>query len=120
MKKMFLLAVIGLFSVVYLWCMNSTENRQRLEEESSASYVGFRNNLRVFYPQDSDDMVYKCYSAYNSLVHMRPNSDCCDQCVKDKLVKIGYCDLDDGSLVLKGFHIEDTISVLVGRVRINK
>lgn len=120
MKKLFSYIILIICSAVYIFCMNSTENRQRLEDESSLAYTGFRDVLSARYPNDSNDMIYRCYSAYSSLVHMHPNQYCYDEAVKDKLVTTGYCDLDDGSLVLRGFHIEDTLSVLVGRMRIKR
>lgn len=116
MKKLIPFVSICIFS--YLLAMNSTENRQLLTDDNeNASYVLFRNSYREKTGDTNDYVMARCYTAYQGLVHMRSTSASSDTVVKDRLVKMGLCDLDDGILVLKGFHIEDSLSVLVGSPR---
>lgn len=115
MKKLIPIVFIGLFS--YLWCMNSTENRQSLtDDHANAAYVSFRKSYLEKTGDSRDHMILRCYEVYQGLLHMKPAYGSNDSYVKSNLIKMGYCELDQDVLVLKGFHIEDTVGVLAARI----
>ena len=112
MKKF--ITLIFMSFCAYLVCMNSTENRQRITDENQLGYTHFRQQYLKYIGSSSDRMINRCYAVYHALIDMRPVSDLCDPDIKRNLVKMKICDLDEGNLVLKGFHIEDSLRVLVG------
>ncbi len=112
MKMLFPLLVIGFFS--YLLTMNSTENRQSLTDDSeNFGYVQFRRNYFEKTGDSSEYVMTRCYTVYQGLVNQRLTSGSNDEIVKKRLISMGLCDLDEGELVLKGFHIEDNLRDLV-------
>ena len=120
MNKLLSFVLISFFSVIYLMCMNSTQNRQILADQASVSYKGFSQTYRKYCPNDPEYMVARCYAAYISLVDMHANSYCFDEEIKHRLVFSRFCDLDEGILVLKGFLIEDNLNQLVCSRRFQK
>lgn len=105
--------------VVYLFSMNSTENRQRLTEDS-LSYLNFKKHHLSRFPSDSEIMIVNCYAVYNSLLDSRCNKDYSNPEIKARLVATGFCELDEEFLVLKGFKLEDNLTVFVSSPRKKK
>ena len=117
MKRLFLgFALIPV--AFYLYTMNSTENRQRLTEET-IGYSSFKYNYLNKFGSGADQEILRCYSVYNSLLDFNRTQDCAKEDVKDKLIAMGLCELEEGHLVLKGFFLEDSLRKLtVGKPRI--
>lgn len=114
MSKFIAFIFLGIFS--YLLCMNSTENRQSLSnEKENIAYMNFRSKYLEQIGDGQESMVARSYDVYRALIDMKITSDMQDPEVKRRLITMGVCDLDEGTLVLKGFHIEDTVRGLVGK-----
>lgn len=113
MKRLFFGCVLVGFAF-YLYTMNSTENRQSLTDPvENAAYMNFIRQYVNKYGRFDKQLIPKCFNAYNSLINMRPSSFVKDEDVKWRLVDMDLCELDEGVLVLKGFHVEDNLSALV-------
>lgn len=113
MKKIITLVFLSIVSS--LLCMNSTENRRSLvDEKENVSFLNFR---RIYLEKTGDNheaMVARCYVVYQGMIDGKVISDSSDFVVKQRLVSMGVCHLEDNFLVLRGFHIEDTLTVLLG------
>lgn len=113
MKRLFFCCALVFFAF-YLYTMNSTENRQSLADPAeNAAYMNFVRQYVNKYGRFDNQWIPKCFNAYNSLINMRPSSFVKDENVKRRLVDMNLCELDEGVLVLKGFHVEDNLSALV-------
>lgn len=114
MKKMLYFLILLFVPIVYLFCMNSTENRQRLADQELITYLNYKRFHINKFPHDPEKMIARCYAVYNSLLDMRNIADSYDPDIKIRLVATGFCEVDESHLVLKGFPIEDSLKVLIG------
>lgn len=111
--------IFGLFLLswmAYLCCMNSTENRQRLVL-ASLSYASFRDLYWQKNGRAANDIILTAYSVYSDLINCKPLKESYNEGIKARLVTMDLCDIDQGILVLKGFHIEDSLTRLTSGKR---
>lgn len=112
--KRFVCVIALFFCVFYLYTMNSTENRQSLADfDENSSYMQFARSYIESNGDSNNQLIFKCHTVYQGLIHGNPTQWSNDDLVKQRLVKMGLCELDQDVLVLKGFHIEDNLRALV-------
>lgn len=112
MKKVLLCVFLGI-GFVYLYSMNSTENRQRLVDDTSLNYVAFKHRYTTSLHSYDDKEIARCYAVYNALLDFKYVKDAYNPEVRDSLVKMGLCELDNNALVLKGFFLDDSLKPLL-------